>query len=53
MTVAPTLSDRPAPSAAAPLREDGVPRHDWTQAEIEALFDLPFILSCLYLCLEF
>ena len=42
MTVAPTLSDRPAPSAAAPPCEDGVPRFDWTQAEIEALFDLPF-----------
>jgi len=42
MPVSPTVFDRPAPAAAAPRREDGIPSHDWTQGEIEALFDLPF-----------
>ena len=23
-------------------RDPAVPRHDWTQSEVEALFDLPF-----------
>ena len=33
----------PPPSAAPALSPDlGVPRHDWTRAQIAALFDLPF-----------
>jgi biotin synthase len=39
MTVVPTFDPVSATAAAV---DPAAPRHDWTQAEIEALFDLPF-----------
>jgi biotin synthase len=40
MTVVPTFD--PVSATAAAAVDPAAPRHDWTQDEIEALFDLPF-----------